>query len=182
MVATLELRDRRQNVVLFERQGPTGLGGLAHWALGGIFLVNTPLQRLMGARDSADLALADWHAFAEFGPDDHWPRKWAEYYVHQAHDHLYPWLKRHGVRFTFPVFWVERGLYTPGNSVPRFHVIWGTGKRLVELLEARLRNHPQRAKLTLCFRHRVEQLQTANGRVLGCVGIDEETGRQFTAH
>jgi len=181
IVATLELLDRRQNVVLFERQGATGLGGLAPWALGGIFLVNTPLQRLAGARDSAPLALADWHAFAEFGPDDHWPRKWAEYYVHQAQDRLYPWLKRHGVRFIFPVFWVERGLYTPGNSVPRFHVVWGTGKRLIELLEARLRNHPERARLTLCFRHRVEQLQTVNGRVVGCTGVDEENGRPFSA-
>ncbi|WP_367118354.1 hypothetical protein [uncultured Brevundimonas sp.] len=36
------------------------------------------------------------------------------------------WLRRHGVRLTSMVGWAERG-DGHGNSVPRFHVAWGTG-------------------------------------------------------
>jgi predicted oxidoreductase len=182
MVTALGLLDRRQSVLLLERQGPTALGGLAQWALGGVFLVDTPLQRKLGIKDSAELAFSDWQSYAEFGPEDYWPKQWAEFYVHQAQQELYPWLTRRSVEFASPVFWVERGLYAPGNSVPRFHVVWGTGRRLVELLEAQLFNHPERSQLTVCFRHRVDQLRIDNGRVCGCEGLDLEAGRPFAAH
>src|SRR5262249_19125677 len=127
-----------------------------------------------------ELALSDWHAYAEFSPDDHWPKQWAEFFVHQARE-LYFWLTQHAVQFTPPVFWVERGLYGPGNSVPRFHVVWGTGRHLVDLLQRRLFGHPNRPRLSLCFRHRVDRLRTEQGRVCGCEGIDEEAGRLFSA-
>jgi uncharacterized protein len=181
VVAALGLLDAGKSVCLLERQGAPDLGGLAQWALGGIFLVDTPLQRKLRIKDSADLALADWHSYAEFCPDDHWPRQWAEFYVHQAAGELYAWLTSHSVRFVSPVFWVERGLYQPGNSVPRFHIVWGTGRRLVEQLTSQLLNHPNRPRLTLCLRHRVDGLSTRNGLVCGCEGLDESAGRSFSA-
>src|SRR5437868_12048880 len=100
IVTALSLLDRHQRVLLLERQGPTGLGGLAQWALGGIFLVDTPLQRKVGVKDNAELAFSDWLGYAEFGPEDYWPKQWAEFYVHQAQAELYSWLTRRSVEFT----------------------------------------------------------------------------------
>ena len=151
LVTAIELLDKGQSVTLLERNGSDALGGLALWAFGGFFFVDTPLQRALGIRDSVDLALRDWLATAEFGPGDELPLRWAEQYVQRCRDDVFSWLGNCSLRFLAHVQWIERGLFTPGNSVPRFHLVEGTGRRLVEAVCHRLMNHPHRKKLQLYY-------------------------------
>ncbi|TJY56207.1 FAD-binding dehydrogenase [Sinimarinibacterium sp. CAU 1509] len=176
VVTALELLDRNRNVLLLERGGADGVGGLANEAFGGVHLVDTPLQRLQGVRDSRTLALADWHSFAEFDADDHWPRQWAEYYVERCRPDVYDWLRRYGVSFFPAVQWVERGWYRPGNSVPRYHVVWGTARHLTQVLVAALREHPQRNRLQVLCGHTVHELTYHGRAVTGCAGETADGG------
>ncbi|HKG50604.1 MAG TPA: FAD-dependent oxidoreductase, partial [Actinomycetales bacterium] len=132
LVATAELADAGRRVVLVDQEPEQSLGGQAYWSFGGLFLVGSPEQRRMGVRDGLDLALQDWAGTAGFDREreDHWPRRWARAYVEFAAGEKRAWLRRHGVRFFPVVGWAERGGFHadgPGNSVPRFHVVWGTG-------------------------------------------------------
>jgi predicted oxidoreductase len=171
--ATLELLDAGRRVLLLDRDRPEAIGGLARESFGGMFLVDTPEQRRAGIRDSEALALADWLSFAEFGPEEHWPRVWAEHYVSRCTAEVGGWLRAAGLRY-FPVpNWVERGLYLPGNSVPRFHIVWGTGEALVQHLLDRIERHPRRQALTLRFGQRVERLLQQGGAVVGVAGHAE---------
>lgn len=183
--AALELLDAGRTVVLIERDTAENFGGLARESFGGMFLVDTPEQRRAGIRDSAALALADWRSFAEFGDgdgaDERWPRAWAEAYVERCTADVGGWLRAAGVRYFAVPNWVERGLYVPGNSVPRFHMVWGTGQALSDTLIARLERHPRRERLALYFGHRVERLLTHDGSVCGVAGCQEDDGRPFAA-
>jgi uncharacterized protein len=123
------------------------------------------LQKRYGIRDGARQGLRDWHAFAEFGPEDHWPRAWAEAYVHRANEEIYDWLRSIGVQFMPMPLWVERGLHAPGNSVPRWHIVWGTGHELQVVLNEHLLSRPNRDRLDLRFEHCVESLIVTNGRM-----------------
>ncbi len=181
IVTALELLDRGLSVVLLDRDVRERFGGLAKESFGGVLMVGTPEQRRLGIRDHPDLALADWRSVAGFGAEDRWPRLWAENYVNRCLEDVYHWLRRRGVRFFPVVHWVERGLFRPGNSVPRFHMVWGTGHWLVlELLE-RLRNHPNADRFQACFEHAVTGIETSAGRVVGCRGVVEPGGEEFTA-
>lgn len=179
LVACLGLLDKGHPVVMVDRCTAAGIGGLGLHAFGGMLLVNTPLQRLNRIRDSAELALADWLRFAEFGDDDVWPRQWAERYVDRCIPDVYEWLGRQGVRFIPAVQWVERGWMTPGNSVPRYHVIWGTSRHMVHTIMKAIEHHPHRHLLQWRTQHRVDQLSWANGNVVGCTGVDEASGQAF---
>ena len=179
LVAALELLDAGRRVTIVDRDRPECLGGLAKESFGGIFVVGSREQRRLGIRDTPELAFSDWQSVAEFEDRDSWPRRWAEAYVHRCRDEVYDWLRDRGVRFFPVVHWVERGMFTPGNSVPRFHMVWGTGFRLVELLVQRLEQHPARDRLELLFGHRVLALQRSAGTVCGCAGEVEESGAPF---
>ncbi|MEY4767142.1 MAG: hypothetical protein RI907_3815 [Pseudomonadota bacterium] len=163
LVTVLQLLDAGRPVVWLDRAPPERLGGLALEAFGGMALVDTPLQRLSGIRDSAELALADWLSFARFGPEDVWPRRWAEHYVSRCVPDVYAWLRGHGLRFLPAVQWVERGLMRPGNSVPRYHVLWGTSRHMTRTLLQAVLDHPHRERLTVCCRQRVDGLQRLAG-------------------
>jgi predicted oxidoreductase len=181
ITTALELLERKHRVLLLDRDTADQFGGLARWSFGGIFFVDTPQQRLAGIKDSPALALQDWHSFAEFEDDATWPKRWAEQYVHRCREDVYRWLRGHGLSFFPVVHWVERGLYQPGNSVPRFHMVWGTGKALTETLIDALRAHPHADGLTLRFRHHVTDLITEGDRVTGVQGTNERTGTSFRA-
>jgi hypothetical protein len=181
ITTTLDLLDGGKSVVLLDRDEASAFGGLARESFGGMFFVDSPEQRRLGIRDSADLALRDWHDFAEFGAEDFWPRAWAQAYVERCTTDIYRWVRGHGVRFLPVVNWVERGEFRPGNSVLRFHVTWGTGKGLAETLIGALRGHANAKRLTVHFRHRVERLLTRDGRVEGCEGVDETSDMPFEA-
>lgn len=179
LVTALQLLDSGRRVCLVERGDEASLGGLAMQAFGGMALVDTPLQRRAGIRDSAALALSDWLSFAQFEPGDVWPRRWAEHYVERCVPEVYEWLRELGVRFIPAVQWVERGLMRPGNSLPRYHVIWGTAQHMTQTVLRALLQHPQRARLSLALRHRVTELTRRGDAVVGCSGIDEARGVPF---
>lgn len=176
LVSTLELLRSGHHVLLLDRCQPTELGGLAREAFGGMFMVNSPEQRRSRIHDSERLALEDWLRVADFAPDDAWPTRWAEQYVARARDDVGSWLREIGVRFFPVVNWAERGNFSDGNSVPRFHLTWGTGKALVDAVHSAIENHPQRERLDLLFGTRVSQLLESEGRIAGVRVHDERTG------
>ncbi|MEU6059448.1 FAD-binding dehydrogenase [Streptomyces sp. NPDC047097] len=169
LVATAELVDAGRSVILLDQEPEQSLGGQAHWSFGGLFLVDSPEQRRMRIRDSRALALQDWLGTAGFDrPEDHWPREWAEAYVDFAAGEKRPWLHRQGVRFFPVVGWAERGGYDAtghGNSVPRFHITWGTGPGLLAPFERRVRAGAERGLVRFAFRHRVTGLSRTAGAV-----------------
>jgi uncharacterized protein len=179
IAAALDLLDGGKSIALLDRDEEGAFGGLARESFGGMFFVDSPEQRRQGIRDSTELALCDWQSFAEFGSDDRWPKAWAEAYVQRCTADVYRWVRGHGVSFLPVVNWVERGEFHPGNSVPRFHIAWGTGKGLAEALIAALRGHRNAARLTMRFNQRVEYLAKRGGKVEGAGGIDEKTGAPF---
>ena len=180
LVAAAELAEAGRRVVLLDQEPAANLGGQAFWSFGGLFLVDSPEQRRFGIRDSADLALQDWLGSAGFdrGVDDptgedFWARQWATAYVDFAAGEKRPWLHAQGVRFFPVVGWAERGGYLAdghGNSVPRFHVTWGTGPGLVEPFERRVRDAVARGRVELRFRHRVDELVVTDETVTGVRG------------
>jgi predicted oxidoreductase len=174
LVATAELADAGRRVLLLEQEPEPWLGGQAFWSFGGLFLVNSPEQRRIGVHDSVERAMGDWLRTAGFDrEEDAWPRRWAEAYVAFATGEKRSWLRRQGVRFFPIVGWAERGGYGPGgpgNSVPRFHVTWGTGPAVVAPFERRVREGVARGKVTLKFRHRVDALTISAGTVDGVQG------------
>jgi predicted oxidoreductase len=176
LVVTLELLDGNRSVLLVDRCHPHEVGGLAREAFGGTFMVDTAEQRFSGIRDSVALALEDWRRVAEFGPEDEWPRRWAEEYVARARDEVGGWLKSHGVRFFPVVNWAERGVYGDGNSVPRFHLTWGCGKAMVDCVWEAIERHPRRRHLQIRFRTRVTELLDDGGTATGCRMTPEEGG------
>lgn len=186
LVATAELVEAGKRVILVDQEPEQSMGGQAFWSFGGLFLVNSPEQRRMGIRDSHTLALQDWMGTAGFDRDeDEWPRKWAEAYVEFAAGEKRSWLRERGVRFFPVVGWAERGGYLAdghGNSVPRFHIVWGTGPGLVAPFEQRVRAAVESGLVTLAFRHRVDELTVSDGAVTGISGSvladsDVERGR-----
>lgn len=174
LVAACELADAGRRVVVVEQEPESNLGGQAFWSFGGLFLVDSPEQRRLGIRDSRELALQDWLGSAGFDrPEDQWPRRWAHAYVDWASGEKRHWLRALGVRFFPVVGWAERGGYLAdghGNSVPRFHIVWGTGPGLVAPFERRLRDGVRRGRVRLAFRHRVDELLVTGGRVTGVRG------------
>src|SRR6201996_3839043 len=157
LVAATELADAGKRVLVLEQEPEQSLGGQAFWSFGGLFFVDSPEQRRMGVKDSHALALTDWLGTAAFDrPEDHWPRKWAEAYVDFAAGEKRAWLYEQGVRFLPNPGWAERGGYLAtghGNSVPRFHITWGTGPGLIEPFVRRVRDGVARGGVTLRFRH-----------------------------
>ena len=174
LVAAAELVDARRKVVIVEQEGEQSLGGQAFWSLGGIFLVDSPEQRRMRIRDSYELALADWMGTAAFDrAEDVWPRRWAEAYVAFAAGEKGPWLRQRGVTFFPVVGWAERGgdnATGHGNSVPRFHITWGTGPGIIAPFVERVRDGATRGLVRLAFRHRVDEITRTNGVVDGVRG------------
>jgi len=174
LVATAELADAGRRVILLEQEPEPWLGGQAFWSFGGLFFINSPEQRRLGVRDSHELATRDWMATAGFDrQEDHWPRKWAEAYLAFAAGEKRSWLHTQGVRFFPVVGWAERRSDRPdgpGNSVPRFHVTWGTGPGVVAPFERRVRDAVARGRIVLKFRQRVDALTTHGGTVDGVRG------------
>ncbi|MEV2190825.1 FAD-binding dehydrogenase [Streptomyces phaeochromogenes] len=169
LAATAELVDAGRKVILLDQEPEQSIGGQAHWSFGGLFFVDSPEQRRMRIKDSHALALQDWMGTAGFDrQEDHWPRKWAEAYVDFAAGEKRSWLHKQGVRWFPVVGWAERGGYDAnghGNSVPRFHITWGTGPGLVAPFERRVRAGVARGLVQLKFRHRVTGLSRSAGDI-----------------
>ncbi len=174
LVATAELADAGKRVIVVDQEPEVNLGGQAHWSFGGLFLVNSPEQRRLRVRDSHELAWSDWWGSAGFDRDeDRWPRAWAEAYVDFAAGEKRAWLHGLGLRFFPVVGWAERGdgrADGHGNSVPRFHIVWGTGPGVLAPFVRRVRRAVDEGLVTLRFRHRVDALDTGAGGDVGVHG------------
>jgi predicted oxidoreductase len=174
LVATAELAAAGKRVILVEQEHEASLGGQAFWSFGGLMLVDSPEQRRLRIRDSHDLALQDWMGSAGFDrQEDRWPAAWAKAYVAWAASEKRAWLRSLGIRFFPIVGWAERGGYLAtqhGNSVPRFHITWGTGPGLIEPFVARVRDAERKGLMKLRLRHRVSALTVRAGVVSGVEG------------
>jgi uncharacterized protein len=174
LTATAELADAGRTVLLLDQEPEVSLGGQAFWSLGGLFLVDSPEQRRARIRDSFDLAWQDWLGSAQFDrPEDEWPRRWARAYVEFASGEKRHWLHGMGVRMMPAPGWAERGGHHAtghGNSVPRFHLTWGTGPGLLEPFAGRVAAHRDAGRVIYGFRHRVDALSSSGGVVDGVSG------------
>ncbi|KDR88699.1 FAD-binding dehydrogenase [Agrobacterium sp. TS43] len=174
LVAATEAAERGFSVCVVDQEGEQNLGGQAFWSLGGLFFIDSPEQRRMRVRDSLDLARQDWLGSAGFDrPEDYWPRRWAEAYLDFAAGEKREWLHRMGMRWFPVVGWAERGgslAHGHGNSVPRFHVTWGTGPGVLAPFVKKAKAVAATGRLSFRFRHRVDRLEIADGRVTGISG------------
>src|ERR1700759_1911234 len=183
LVAACELVDRGKRVLIVDQENGANLGGQAFWSFGGLFFVDSPEQRRLGVRDSHDLALQDWLGTAAFDRQEHyWPRQWAHAYVDFAAGEKRSWLRDRGLKIFPLVGWAERGGYGAqghGNSVPRFHITWGTGPALVEIFARQLRD---RTSVRFAHRHRVDELIVEGGAVTGVRGSVPHTSTAAPGH
>ena len=167
LVAAAELADAGRRIIILDQEGEASLGGQAFWSFGGLFFVNSPEQRRLRIRNFRELALQDWLGSAGFDrTEDHWPRRWAEAYVDFAAGEKRAWLRQQGLKIFPIVGWAERGGYLAtghGNSVPRFHVTWGTGPGVIEPFVRRVREAEARGLVSFRFRHRVTGLTKTAG-------------------
>ena len=179
IVTAIELLDANKKVLIVDRDLEENFGGLAKESFGGIFFVGSNQQRKSGIKDSPELAYRDWCSFAEFNDTDLWPKKWAAYYTEYCTSKVQEWLCAKGIKFFPVVHWVERGLHIPGNSVPRFHMVWGTGYELIMVLVNHLKKHKNAQNCQILFQHHVKGLLSQGGKVSGIHGLDESTGKVF---
>jgi predicted oxidoreductase len=190
LVTATELTAAGKRVILLDQEPAASLGGQAWWSFGGLFLVDSPEQRRLKVKDSFDLAFADWLGSAQFAPGaergegpDRFGYRWAKAFVEFAAGDMRSWMRAKGVRWFPLVQWAERGGYPAGghgNSVPRFHVTWGTGPAVVEPFVAAAHEANRAGLLDLRFRHRVTSLITSDGRVTGVraeILADDDAGR-----
>ena len=178
ITAALDLLDAGKSVLIVDRDTKANFGGLAKESFGGMFFVNSPFQRRTGIKDNEKLALDDWMTFGELPREEYWGRRWAEKFVHSTHD-VFDFVRKYGIKFFPVVHWVERGLFKPGNSVPRFHMVWGTGHGLIEALVKGLEKHKNHNKLQLVFQHKVDGITVKDGKIKGCSGTNEENNEAF---
>ena len=182
LVTAIELLEAGQKVLIIDRDRESELGGLAKWSFGGMFFVDTKHQRRNGIEDSIDRAMKDWFSFADFSEEEVWGKRWAEQYIHLCTEHSYHWLRSFGLDFFRVLNWVERGLNEDGNSVPRFHMVWGTGWELTKVICNVLLHHPRAGtNLRILYQHRVTDLLGGREGVTGVRGTNEADGTPFEA-
>lgn len=174
LTAAMEITNAGKKVLLLDQETEQNIGGQAFWSFGGLFLINSPQQRRMGIKDSYELALQDWKGTAGFDRnEDYWPRKWAEAYLKFAAGEKYEYISKLGIKLMFMVGWAERGDGSAtghGNSVPRFHVSWGTGTGVIRPFVEKAYEAQKKGLLQMKFRHRVTELITENGKIKGLKG------------
>jgi len=151
LVAAYDLISAGKKVLLLDKDKQDKLGGLARESFGGVHLIGTPHQRRAGIRDTPELAWRDWESYAAFGSDDDWPRRWARFYCENSLEYIFHYLDEKQIKFLPVVNWPERGVFAPGNSVPRWHITWGTGAEIIARLRTAAKMTPIRLKcLFMC--------------------------------
>ncbi|MDV2580725.1 FAD-binding dehydrogenase [Alkalibacillus haloalkaliphilus] len=185
LVTTAEIANSGKTVLLLDQEPESSFGGQAWWSFGGLFLIDSPEQRKMGIKDSLELAEQDWFGSAGFDreDEDYWGKQWAKAYLQFAANEKRDWLRRLGISLFPVVGWAERGGYLAeghGNSVPRFHIVWGTGPGIVEPFEKLVKKFIFGGMVTYKPRHQVDQLmindQVATG-VKGSILKDDHVKR-----
>ncbi|HWZ42418.1 MAG TPA: FAD-dependent oxidoreductase [Candidatus Saccharimonadales bacterium] len=176
LVTAYDLLDRGRRVLLIDKDKRENFGGLAKQSFGGVHMIDTPHQRRLKIKDSSELAWSDWLSVAGYGANDDWPRRWGRFYCENSREYIFEFLDSKQVKFLPLVNWAERGIYGPGNTVPRWHITWGTGYEIIERLLQALEAHPQRKNLELLFDTEISAMETANGRVTGVRGRAMNSG------
>ncbi len=174
IVTALETLRAGKKVIIVDRDTPERFGGLALWAFGGMALVGTPLQAKKGIPDTPEKALNDWISFGELDPADEQSMAWAKYYVENSRTEVHDWLIKEGIKFMPAVNWVERGMYGNGNSLPRYHVIWGTSREMTTKLIDTLKKEGKE-NLTILHRHSITELETDGIKATGAQAINDDT-------
>jgi predicted oxidoreductase len=182
LTTALELLQNGQHVYLIDRDTQERLGGLARWAFGGMALSGTKQQKFMGIPDDPQLLLKDWLSFADFAETDIWPKAWAEHYANYNLQKVYCWLLSLGLKFLPAVNWVERGLYTPGNSLPRYHVLWGTGWELIKVMLSHLEPFITSGQLKIFYQHKVIKPVIENDHFCFCEVENEQNHKTFAVY
>src|SRR5258708_1469073 len=167
IVAAYELLGRGRRVLLIDKDTREKFGGLAKESFGGVHMIGTPHQRRLRIQDSPDLAWRDWQSMADYEAADHWPRTWGRFYCENSIEYIYEFLHRKRIAFLPLVKWAERGIHAPGNPVPRWHIVWGTGYEIIHRLLNALEAHPNRRNLELLFDTGVSAIEITNGRATG---------------
>ena len=180
IVAAYELLGRGRRVLVIDKDRRENFGGLAKESFGGIHLIGTPHQKRLRIHDSPELAWRDWLSVADYDPADDWPRAWGRFYSANSRDDIFEFLDKKKITFLPLVNWPERGLYAPGNSVPRWHIVWGTGYEIVQRLLDALESHPQRANLELLFDTEVSAIEMTGGRATGVICRKVDDGGDVT--
>ena len=170
IVAACQLLDHGHRVLLIDKDTRENFGGLAKQSFGGVHLIGTPHQRRLGIVDSPELAWQDWQSVADYDPGDRWPREWGKFYCENSREYIFEFLAGKKIRFLPLVNWAERGLHAPGNSVPRWHIVWGTGYEIIARLLNSLEAHSRRTNLEMLFDTEVSEIEITNGRATGVRG------------
>jgi predicted oxidoreductase len=170
IVTAHELLSRGLRVLLIDKDRQENFGGLAKQSFGGVHMIDTPHQRRLRIKDSPELAWHDWQSVAGYEACDEWPRRWGQFYCQNSREHIFDFLTSKQVKFLPLVNWAERGTYGPGNSVPRWHITWGTGFEIIERLVHALETHPQRRNLGLLFDTEISAIETAGACATGLTG------------
>ena len=179
ITAAIELLDANKKVIIMERDLEKNFGGLAKESFGGMFFIDSKQQRFSKIKDSVTQAKKDWFSFAEFDKDEVWGKKWANDFLESTHQ-VYDWITAKKIKFFPVVHWVERGLFQPGNSVPRFHMAWGTGHGIIKALLDHLKSHPHYDNLQVLFQHKVEDFIIDKENITGISGVNEKNDTPFT--
>ncbi|MDH3321497.1 MAG: FAD-binding protein [Flavobacteriaceae bacterium] len=179
ITAAIELLDANKKVIIMERDLEKNFGGLAKESFGGMFFIDSKQQRFSKIKDSVSQAKKDWFSSAEFDKDEVWGKKWANDFLESTHQ-VYDWITAKKIKFFPVVHWVERGLFQPGNSVPRFHMAWGTGHGIIKALLDHLKSHPHYDNLQVLFQHKVEDFIIDKENITGISGVNEKNDTPFT--
>lgn len=176
LVAGYEAQKAGRHVIFVDQESRESLGGQAFWSLGGLFMVGSPEQKMMRVNDYEELAWMDWENSAYYDPGDNdtWPRRWGREFVRFATHEMHGYLKGLGLRVLPTIGWAERGSGDAsghGNSVPRFHVTWGTGPEVVRVFREPLLQAEKEGTVEFRFRHRVDDIVVENGRAVGVAGV-----------
>ncbi len=180
ITTAIELLESGKKVLIIERDLEKNFGGLAKESFGGMFFINSPQQKFSKIKDHVEQAKKDWFSFAEFEKDEIWGKRWAEAFLESTQD-IYQWVSKKGIRFFPIVHWVERGLFQPGNSAPRFHMVWGTGHGLMQTLIGHLRSVSNTDTLQVLFEHKADDFVIENDTIVAVKGVDEKNNIGFTA-
>ncbi|MBS1959913.1 MAG: FAD-dependent oxidoreductase [Bdellovibrionales bacterium] len=181
LTTAYELLDHDKKILILEKGIQQDLGGQAKESFGGVHMIGTPHQKRLKIKDTPELAYRDWTTVAGFGGQDRWPMAWARFYCENSKEYIFDFLDSKKISFLPILNWAERGLHKPGNTVPRWHVIWGTGNELIEKLLLAIEAHPNRANLEILFGHDVSGFEIEQGRVTGIHGKIIDNGIDFRA-
>lgn len=179
IVTAHELLSAGRRVLLIDKDKSENFGGLAKQSFGGVHMIDTPHQRRLRIFDSPELAWRDWQSVADYQTDDHWPREWGRFYCEHSREYIFDFLHSKGIKFLPLVNWAERGIYGPGNTVPRWHIVWGTGYEIIDRLLSTLESHPQRKNLELLFETEVSSIDTADNGARGIRGRGMTSGEEI---